>query len=303
MNSCPHCGEQLQENAHFCPYCMTSLDHKTVIRTHITKQRRLLTVSAVLLLLIGIVCAVCFCFPPHAATTNGSVSSTIAITRSSDNATSTFALPSGSSVVNGGQSGTKRPTATTATATPSSAVSTHISTVNSQSSTALTTTTTTTTTTTGTASSTVSYIYRAAQHGDDFSANADLRDCVVITGVQRASANGEYRIPSTIDGKTVVAIMAFAFSDPDVCHTVNTVVVPSTVKTIWNYAFNDCDQLRDIYFCGEAIYTEAQAFESERNVTLTIHCSATCHDRNFRYYQNSAANYGAEYREWNGEAR
>ncbi len=52
MNTCPHCGEHLQEEAHFCPYCMTSLDEKTVITVQNHKKRRLLIASAGLLLLV-----------------------------------------------------------------------------------------------------------------------------------------------------------------------------------------------------------------------------------------------------------
>lgn len=147
------------------------------------------------------------------------------------------------------------------------------------------------------------YTYRAAKSGDDFSVHATFpENSIVITGVSAPAANGNYVIPQTIDGKTVVAIMGLAFSDKSICDTVKSVTVPATVKTIWNYAFGNCNNMTDIYFCGNAIYTEAQAFaaQANRTGTLTIHCSASCQDRNFRYYKNSAANYGAVYKEWNG---
>lgn len=31
MNKCPHCGEILDEDAHFCLYCMASLEEKTKV--------------------------------------------------------------------------------------------------------------------------------------------------------------------------------------------------------------------------------------------------------------------------------
>ena len=64
--------------------------------------------------------------------------------------------------------------------------------------------------------------------------------------------------------------------------------IPSSVKTIWNNAFANCYNLTDIYFKGNAIYTESNAFpeKSKRNGTLTIHCSANCSDRNYRYYKD-----------------
>ena len=96
--------------------------------------------------------------------------------------------------------------------------------------------------------------------------------------------------------------MGLAFCDDNISSTVKTVIVPSSVKTIWNNAFANCYNLTDIYFCGNSIYTESNAFPetSRRNGTLTIHCSANCSDRNYRYYKNSASYYDAEYEEWNG---
>ena len=99
----------------------------------------------------------------------------------------------------------------------------------------------------------------------------------------------------------VIAIMGGAFSGENIKNTVKKVIVPSSVKTIWNYAFSSCYYLSDIYFCGNSIYTEANAFadKSKRKTTLTIHCSSNCSDRNFRYYKNSASDYSAAYKEWN----
>ena len=138
----------------------------------------------------------------------------------------------------------------------------------------------------------VEYTYRAARAGDDFSASyQNTGNDIVITGIAQPSADGVYDIPAYIDGKKVIAIVANAFSGSDA----KVVYIPETVKTIWNDAFAGCD-LTDIYFRGNAVYTESKAFSSG----VTIHCSATCSDRNFRYYKNSAANYGATWVEWNG---
>lgn len=160
----------------------------------------------------------------------------------------------------------------------------------------------TSTTTTPSQTTTVTYAYRDAKYGDDFSVSANLENAVVITGVKTTAADGKYIIPETLDGKKVIAIMALAFCDDNISSTVKTVVVPSSVKTIWNNAFANCYNLTDIYFKGNAIYTESNAFPetSKRNGTLTIHCSANCSDRNYRYYKNSASYYDADYEEWNG---
>ena len=136
------------------------------------------------------------------------------------------------------------------------------------------------------------YTYRAARAGDDFNAQyQNAGNDIVITGVSEPAADGIYDIPAYIDGKKVIAIVSNAFSSSNA----KIVYIPATVKTIWNYAFADCG-LTDLYFRGNAIYTESSAFSS----SIIIHCSASCSDRNFRYYKNSAANYGATWAEWNG---
>jgi hypothetical protein len=136
------------------------------------------------------------------------------------------------------------------------------------------------------------YTYRAAQAGDDFSANyQNAGNDIVITGITQTAVDGVYDIPSYIDGKKVIAIVANAFSGSNA----KVVYVPDTVKTIWNNAFAG-SALTDIYFRGNAIYTEGKAFSSR----VIIHCSASCTNRDFRYYKNCAADYGATWVEWNG---
>ena len=138
------------------------------------------------------------------------------------------------------------------------------------------------------------YIYRAAQAGDDFNANyANTGNDIVITGIFQPSADGTYDIPSYIDGKKVIAIVANAFYSSNA----KVVYVPSTLRAIWNYAFNGC-ALTDIYFTHN-IYIEGNAFWDTTG-ELTIHCPANCQDRNFRYYKTSAPSYGATWEEWNG---
>ena len=104
--------------------------------------------------------------------------------------------------------------------------------------------------------------------------------------------------------------MGLAFCDEGINSTVKKVIVPTTVKTIWNNAFANCYNLTDIYFCGSSIYTESQAFPeaSKRNGAITIHCSAACSDREFRTYKSYITNYLNDnlgdysilYEEWNG---
>ena len=140
----------------------------------------------------------------------------------------------------------------------------------------------------------VVYSYRTAQAGDEYNAQyVNTGNDIVITGITQQSPDGTYDIPSYIDGKKVIAITANAFYGSNA----KVVYIPSTLRVIWNYAFNGCT-LTDIYFTHN-IYIEANAFYDVPD-GLTIHCPANCQDRNFRYYKNSAANYGAAWEAWNG---
>ena len=140
----------------------------------------------------------------------------------------------------------------------------------------------------------VVYSYRAARAGDEYNAQyVNTGNDIVITGITQQSPDGTYDIPSYIDGKKVIAIVANAFNGSNA----KAVYIPSTLRAIWNYAFNGCT-LTDIYFTHN-IYIEGNAF-GDTTGELTIHCPANCQDRNFRYYKNSAINYGATWEEWNG---
>ena len=143
--------------------------------------------------------------------------------------------------------------------------------------------------------STVVYSYRDAKAGDDFNYHyTNPGDHIVITGVAEQSPDGVYDIPAYIDGKKVIAIMKNAFSGSNAM----VVYIPDTMKTIWNYAFAGC-QVTDVYFRGSSVYMEGLAFVSSE--VLTIHCSANCSDRNYRYYKNYPAMQDDIYwEEWSG---
>ena len=96
--------------------------------------------------------------------------------------------------------------------------------------------------------------------------------------------------------------MPNAFCDAAISSTVKKVVVPSTVKTIWQNAFSDCYNLTDIYLRGTTINIFETAFAdvSNRTGTLTIHCARDCKTFAFYYYRNIVGKYGAIYQEWNG---
>jgi len=298
MKKCPKCKADIQENARFCLYCMTSFEEKQTIDAPKDKNKRWLPIIAAVLVLVLIIVGIFLLAQkdrPNNEGTDNSTSSSVSnnLVTSDDNTTS-------SEQKNSESQGNETSTPTSNNQTQSSSKNEGNTTNNSSGN----------TTTTPSQTTTVTYAYRDAKYGDDFSVSANLENAVVITGVKTTAADGKYIIPETLDGKKVVAIMALAFCDDNISSTVKTVIVPSSVKTIWNNAFANCYNLTDIYFCGNSIYTESQAFPeaSKRNGAITIHCSADCSDREFRTYKSYITNYLNDtlgdysilYEEWNG---
>lgn len=334
MKKCPKCGAELQENARFCLFCMTSFEEKQEIKYEIEKNKRWLFLAAVLVLVLIFFIIFLFSINSKPNSDNNSdilgsgTSTDSALTNESSGTKSDVAHNSSlldynssrqedkennpssrenlglvqsqntvnsfsSKVSSGGSSSNNPQTSKTQTSSEKE---------DKSSSNKTSTTTSSTVTSASTTATNAEYIYRNAKYGDDFSVSTNFENCVVITAVKSASSNGEYIIPETLGGKRVLAIMGNAFCDAKVALTVKKVVVPANVKTIWNNAFGNCYNLSDIYFKGNSVYTEINAFPetSKRNSKLTIHCSANCSDRNFRYYKNSASYYDAAYKEWNG---
>ena len=330
MKKCPKCKAEIEEEARFCLYCMTSFEEKQTIETPKENNNRWLIIIAAVFVFVFISVGI-FLSLKNKSPKNEKINTSSAISTGSnsdiydyDNSTALEQQknePQGgetSNFTSGSETSTPSKTAsvTNSNNSTTSSTSQNSGTNSSINSTPANPTSSDDKTESGSSDNgsstpeesaplqteTVIYDYRSAKYGDDFSAGANLENAVVITGVKTSAADGKYIIPETLDGKKVVAIMALAFCDAEISATVKTVIVPSSVKTIWNNAFANCYNLTDIYFKGNAIYTESNAFpeKSKRNGTLTIHCSANCSDRNYRYYKNSASNYDAEYKEWNG---
>lgn len=252
MKTCPFCNAQIEEEARFCLYCMTSLDKKEAIADPPPRRRWWLWLVALAVSvsvgLIGWQVGRLLSQPP----------SVPVVAPSSDE--------------------------TTLAAQTKATVPTTLAPVDQP--------------------DTATYRYREAQPGDMYSLQAPILDgAVVITGVDTTSESGVYHIPEHIGGKPVVAVMPHAFGDPSVCDTVKAVVFPASVCNVRDYAFIGCDNLTDIYLCGEAIYLATYAFPAplDENDILTVHCSQTCHNRFSRNYSEVAQwTTGMVYQEWNG---
>lgn len=137
---------------------------------------------------------------------------------------------------------------------------------------------------------------------EGYSAVYTPENCVVITKVSGLSEYGVYDIPETIDGKTVAAVMPYAFSDENISRTVKTVILPRTVKTVWSNAFSGCYGLSNVYIKSSAIeiYKDAFSENSLRTEKLILYCSKDCRNFDYHYYRTIAGDYNADYKEWNG---
>ena len=303
MKNCPFCKAEIEEDARFCLYCMTSLEEKQVITTSNRKKKQWLYLIAAVFVFIILTTALVLLLRnrdtnnnSEKTPSNSQVIEDDASTNPSkdtDSKANTKKDASGNTPKKDGSSNgnTDKDTGSTQPSNPGGSNPGREEQEEE-----------TPTPPQESFHSNATYLYRDATYGDDFSVSADLENAVVITGVSKASSTGEYVIPSTLNGKRVVAIMGLAFCDEAISSTVKKVVVPASVKTIWANAFHNCYNLTDIYFRGNAIYVETNAFaqKSKRTGTLTIHCSGSCSDRAYRYYKNSASSYDALYEEWNG---
>ncbi len=304
MKKCPFCKADLADNARFCLYCMKPLNEKEVLLP--TKKKRpwwLLVLAGLLLVLLALV----IFFPRE----NGNISSLPTGGDPSLNAPPSVPeqtpaptpvptpFPTPAPTPESTPKPTPKPTPAP-TAAPTAKPTPAPTAADTPPETPAQTPTPAATPPESTASpdqpesptNAVVYAYRLARTGDEYNAHyQNSGSDIVITGISQQSSDGIYDIPAYIDGKKVIAIVANAFSGSNV----KVVYVPSTAKSIWNHAFAGCG-LTDIYFRGNSIYAEGSAFPTG----ITIHCSASCSDRNFRYYKDCAVDYGATWEEWNG---
>ncbi|MBR3971631.1 MAG: hypothetical protein IKJ83_01910 [Ruminococcus sp.] len=304
MKNCPFCKAEIEDNSSFCLYCMTPIEEKQAVSATKYKDKRkvyipILIILLAVLLIIGIIIFTSNNNSgnsiPSSATQDEVASSTAVITEATAETLSVSTSPVTGNNISASDPVTTQSKTDSVHTTQGQVEITQKATQPPIATDAPTQSTPIFNNTT--------FTYRQAKYGDDFYVHYPITDNdIVITGVKSPAPDGKYIIPSTIDGKNVLAVTALAFSDESIAKTVKQVVVPSNIKTIWNDAFAGCFNMTDIYLWGNSIYIESGAFvdASKRNGTLTIHCSADCQDRNLRYYKSSASYYKAEYKEWNG---
>lgn len=329
MKICPHCKAQIEDNARFCLYCMTSLDEKQeIIVTEKSKKRWPIILAAFLALVLvtaslGVGLKNCGGAEKNEGKKPSKTSATDKTSKPKDNKTDTentdsssgeeVQTPDGGSSDGGTQSGTQDGGTQTGggnnngTQSGESGGTQSGGTQEGTQGTPDTDSAPDTDTQTPTVTPTpITYTYIEATTENTYPPGMGLsytpENSIVITKVNTAAADGVYVIPETIDGKKVRAIMAGAFSDPKVSKTVKSVTLPASVKTVWSGAFENCYNLTDLYLKSPVVELYKDSFPevSKRNFTITIHCKKDCRNFNYYYYSNIANQYSAEYEEWNG---
>lgn len=363
MKNCPNCHAEIEDNARFCVYCMSSLQEKEIITNKKETNKRWLYIAAVCLLVVLILLFIILLLNGKFKKDNGNNNSSntaLSSTVSDDDGNNSSPQNNGDGSSSNGDNGGENSTPDTDTDSDSDGDSNSLSPVTpsvpvvpgntvipgteqnptvtpdteqnptvppqntgDDNTTAPDDTKNETnndnsdgdTTDDGTANeqppvqnTTPTYNYRDALYTECYMygnqpQNQYMENHVVITGVSGIASNGIYEIPETIDGKKVVAVMQSAFSNPDVSASVKKIVLPTTMRSVWENAFSDCYNLTDIYFRSKSISVSEQAFAdvSKRTSKLTIHCSSDCKDARYYYYRTVATkNYNANYLEWNG---
>ena len=324
MKKCPFCQADIEDNARFCVFCMSSLQEKQKIEAKVKPKSKWPSFAAIggvalvviVSLLVALILIISLLFLGKSNTDNNSSLSYFSEQIISSNQSNLI----GSDEVIIGKDD-NQDTKDTATQTEESTdgddvkgddkpshsgtSSTHSSSKESPSSSKDESNSSTQSEVPPPSKTEAVYIYRDAVATDCYPpghAVYDVTDVIVITGVSSPSSDGIYVIPEKINGKKVGAIMPSAFNDPAISSTVKKVVIPATVRSIWQNAFSNCYNLTDIYIYSKVveIYENSFADVSKRNGSLTIHCTRDCRNFEFYYYRNIAGNYGAAYKEWNG---
>lgn len=253
MKKCPFCKAEIEENARFCIYCMTSLEQKTAVGSPPAKKRNWWWIPVGLILLLGVAV---FALWGEAWPAQG------------ESSLQGEALPEPLPK----EDLTEEPPTESAPVEQTQPIAPEEN------------------------QTAVIYSYRLAERYDELNVDYfnDGND-IVITGVEEPAADGVYEIPSHIDGKRVIAITAGAFSEAG--SNAKKVVLPETVKCVWDHSFRGC-ALEQIYFTHN-VYIQTNAFPDSTGI-LTIYCPQDCHDRLFWSYSGHADSYGATWEEWDG---
>lgn len=322
---CPFCGAELAENSRFCLYCMTSLNEKEDIKSHKNKKWWLIILTAILLLFFtGFGIWALSNFNEHKPTDNN-ISGIYENDENEPSDTNTDSTESSEKNLNeditesvldtekesSEQADKKEDGNTTENTTKEETTSSP-----SENPESTTTTTTTVQAVQNETIENITWYYRGAYSNeyDKRYNQIETANAITIIGFKNIPSNGIFKVPETIDGKTVVSInmtnsQGYSFNDASVKNTVKKVYLPPKLNKIWAGTFSECVNLTDLYVAGEYLYADPSVFpqKSKRTGKLTIHTtdSSWClyGSKNFSIYCSpyGANEYYAAWEEWDGE--
>lgn len=297
---CPFCGAEIAENSRFCLYCMKSLDEKEIISVYKKKKWWLIVLTAILLL-----CLISFGVwflkdnDKNAPTENNNdiVVNEESLSEDNDEEAS--------------DDESKKPTEEQTSSTEK--IENEI--LSSTDSEDFKTVTTTIPVVQSEKIENVTWYYRSAYSSDyDKRYNKiEISDAITIIGFKNIPSNGIFKIPETIDGKTVVSIdmnssKGYSFNDVAVSGKVKKVYLPSKLNRVETGTFSKCINMTDLYVAGEYLYIDPMSFpeKKQRIGKLTIHST----DNSWclygsKYFNVYCSQYGpneyyASWKEWNG---
>ncbi len=131
----------------------------------------------------------------------------------------------------------------------------------------------------------------------DYIESGEYTDKILITEVHRIADDGIYRIPESINGKTVVGIAPNAFY----ASGAKIVLLPKTLRLLHAGCFGYDTTVTDIYFPGNILAIGDYALYSDDLKRPRLHCSAQCVDSEGNYYRNlSPSVHRVTYTAWDG---
>lgn len=344
---CPFCNAELAENSRFCLFCMKSLEEKEIIEAP-KKKKWWLTILTAILLSLLICCGIWLLSVNNDSKSSGNSNHNITenneepsdenlVTNEQDtkieaNDYEPCTTENVSEKVENVYTTDRKDTSlsnkleestTDSGKTNKDDITTPNKIFSDEKSTNTTASTTTTTAPTTTESSVetekienVTWYYRSAfsNEYDKRYNQVETEDAITIIGFKNITSNGIYKIPESIDGKTVVAInmsnpQGYSFNDNAVNNIVKKVYLPPKLNKIWAKTFSECINLTDLYISSDYLYADPSVFstKSERTKKLTIHTSDNCWclygSKNFSIYCSpyGANEYYAAWEEWNGD--
>lgn len=103
----------------------------------------------------------------------------------------------------------------------------------------------------------------------DFTYDTNRRG-YIVTGYH--GAGGEVSIPRAYQGEPVVSIAAGAFTD---CDTMTSLVCPSTLRVVQDYAVNNCSKLERVYLFDSLDYVADLSFDGDTALDTIFFGAAT----------------------------